>query len=375
MISSIYFAGGTCDIVAHEIVCENEIKELLCVNGGPFGGNAVNNRFTKFMGDILGHAFIEQFQRECPEHWFVFINRFERAKKMAEDDGNSRIKLEIPWEMKSKFEEFQKGSDGPKNIEKVLNQKEKGIRFSSGSIVLSNNVVKALFQDTVQAIVTKVREVLDTNPDLVFDYIFMVGGFSESSFLQRAIKQEFEKQNGGCKVIIPDEAQMAIIRGAVLNGHYQDQITSRIAKKTYGTDICVKYDALKHDVSKTFTDTDGSLRCEVFHPLVEIGESIPIGLVKEEEFSLAIGQSAVEFDLYSVERTPILPVEYLDNQDDQTLMGTIRLETPCSQENKTDRKVVLRIAFGSTELHVEAIDKTGGAVISTKIDLLSCDDA
>ena len=60
-------------MVAHTIVDNNKIKELFAVNGGSLGGNKVNDAFIKLLKEQLGPRFIDSFQRECPEQWFIFM--------------------------------------------------------------------------------------------------------------------------------------------------------------------------------------------------------------------------------------------------------------------------------------------------------------
>jgi molecular chaperone DnaK (HSP70) len=53
----------------------------------------------------------------------------------------------------------------------------------------------------------------------------MVGGFSESPIMQSAIKEAFSTK----KVIIPDEAGLAVLKGAVMYGHKPQTISVRVS--------------------------------------------------------------------------------------------------------------------------------------------------
>ncbi|KRX06778.1 hypothetical protein PPERSA_09180 [Pseudocohnilembus persalinus] len=69
------------------------------------------------------------------------------------------------------------------------------------------------------------------------DFIFMVGGFSESPFLKNEIVSKFESKT--LQVLVPRRPQVSVIRGAAMYGLNPRTISSRIAKKTYG--INTKY--------------------------------------------------------------------------------------------------------------------------------------
>ncbi len=80
------------------------------------------------------------------------------------------------------------------------------------------------------------------------DFIFMVGGFSESPFLKNEILQRFE--NGKMQILVPRRPQISVVRGACLYGLNPRSISSRIAKKTYGINTLTVFDEELHPLSK-----------------------------------------------------------------------------------------------------------------------------
>ena len=115
-------------------------------------------------------------------------------------------------------------------------------------MILSNDIVTALFNETIDQIVDGVRAVFQNPKCKGIQYIFMMGGFSENKYLQAAIKPEFD--NSG---LVSREAQLAILKGAVLFGHHQSQVVSRVARRTYCTSSSQLFDELIHDQHKLFT--------------------------------------------------------------------------------------------------------------------------
>ncbi|CAJ0877977.1 21189_t:CDS:2 [Entrophospora sp. SA101] len=64
--------------------------------------------------------------------------------------------------------------------------------------------------------------------------IFLVGGFSESLYLKKRIKEEFKKKQYVSIVSVPSEPACAIVRGAVEYGLNKDVIKNRVLKYNYG---------------------------------------------------------------------------------------------------------------------------------------------
>ncbi|KAH3822080.1 hypothetical protein DPMN_123850 [Dreissena polymorpha] len=62
--------------------------------------------------------------------------------------------------------------------------------------------------------------------------ILMVGGYSESPILQEAIKKKFPN----IKIIVPPDAGLAVIKGAVIVGHCPIVNKESLSTYTYGTD-------------------------------------------------------------------------------------------------------------------------------------------
>ena len=198
----------------------------------------------------------------------------------------------------------------------------------------------------------------------------MVGGFSECQYLQDAIKERYGKDDV-CTVLIPDEAQLAIIKGAVLYGHFQNQVISRIARKTYGIDCNVHFDSNVHPERKSFIHPDsGEKLCSgVLSVFVESGEEVQVGTCVEKEYLLYKSQARITHEIYSLSRKPNELAEFVDHED-MNKLGTITIETP-NPDALEKRDVKVKMVFGSTEILVEATDVTSQNTCKTTIDFLS----
>ncbi|CAG2202059.1 unnamed protein product [Mytilus edulis] len=105
---------------------------------------------------------------------------------------------------------------------------------------------RKLFKSTIDSIIKHVDKLLK-HPNLSdLHHIIMVGGFSECELVQTAMRQKFPNK----KIIIPDEAGLAVLRGAVLFGHQPKIIGKRILRKTYGIQSWPEWDAELHPKPK-----------------------------------------------------------------------------------------------------------------------------
>jgi hypothetical protein len=123
-------------------------------------------------------------------------------------------------------------------------------RGASG-VDLPPELMKLFFEPLFDKIVDKVQELVDTAADKKgepINFIFMVGGFSESPYLKAIIKDTFEKED--LHILVPRRPQVSVIRGACMFGLNPRSITSRISKKTYGINTLTTFDPEKHPEEK-----------------------------------------------------------------------------------------------------------------------------
>lgn len=136
--------------------------------------------------------------------------------------------------------------------------------------------MKSFFHPLFEKIETKVSELLQDaeNTGSPVNFIFMVGGFSESPYLKAHIKSKFESNN--LTILVPKRPQVSVIRGACMFGLNPRSITSRISKKTYGINTLTTFDIQRHTEEKKVV-IEGEDFCEdVFDAFVHKGQAVNI---------------------------------------------------------------------------------------------------
>lgn len=124
--------------------------------------------------------------------------------------------------------------------------------------------VSKIFEPVVQEIVALVQGQIAATGKTV-NAVLMVGGFGQNAYLRETIRASIDPN---IEVMQPPNGWTAVVRGALMKGLAQLEpttarvkVTSRTARKHYGTEIMNKYDKVKHEKSMAFWDEyDGELK-------------------------------------------------------------------------------------------------------------------
>lgn len=92
-------------------------------------------------------------------------------------------------------------------------------------------------------------------------------------------------------------------------------------------------------------------------------------IIKEPYIAVLKHQPGMLIDIYSTEKDNLDEVVYTDAPY-MHRQGEIYVEMPMVKNNRKDRKVILEIKFGGTEIKVKATDKDSGNTAETAIDFL-----
>jgi hypothetical protein len=96
--------------------------------------------------------------------------------------------------------------------------------------------VKEMFDPVIDRIITLIDDQLKSSSEEKCSAMFLVGGFSESPYLFRRIKETFEHRVP--IIAVPALPIAAIVRGAITYGLNVDIVHDRILKWTYGIEVC-----------------------------------------------------------------------------------------------------------------------------------------
>ena len=246
--------------------------ELLPSSGGcEWGSKFVDHHFEMFLQEFFGPELTECYYKNATARLDI-LKHFEMLKRKFNLGVKSRLQLSYMNEeltgpmLKKIVAAFNE--DKPKDQQ--LNQK------GASGVELPEALMKSFFAPLFDKIETKVAELLleAQKTGSPVNFIFMVGGFSESPYLKAHIKNRFEQE--GLTILVPKRPQVSVIRGACMFGLNPRSITSRISKKTYGINTLTTYDQQKHTEEKKVV-IEGEDFCEdVFDAFVHKGQAVGI---------------------------------------------------------------------------------------------------
>ncbi|KAK3576501.1 hypothetical protein CHS0354_034177 [Potamilus streckersoni] len=350
--------GGTIDVTVHEVTENGALKEITQASGGEWGANQVNTAFSAFMIKIFGAPVWKKFETGFPIEFYEFMQDFERKKCSK---PNKKVNISIPITL-SELHKENEGCDLSMSL-KSMNLSGTSVQFKQGNRLSLDAELfqKEFFASCIENITVHLETVIQRVPNL--KRILLVGGFSECLLVNDSIKKTFPKQ----RVILPPEATVAVLRGAILYGRDPSVIKSRICKFTYGFDWSEEYNPMIHPRDKRINTDDGPYCSDIFKKLVEVGEEINVGHCSEEieTFVTYQFQERIAFPFYkSTQKSPRFVTD-----EGCTHIGTLYMDVPYSREG-VNRSVFIQVQFGGTEITAKARDRTGQKVKSTRFDLL-----
>lgn len=350
------------DVTAHEIEDDDTISEIYHATGGDYGGTKVDKEFQDLLDKIFGEDFMDEFRRSHPSDWLELMNDFEVKKRADRVMTGEVTRIRLPANFINLLR-HENGDDDNRIIRRQYRVEE--VKIAKDYLCLGSEIVKSLFQPAIVSIVNHLKRLLKQNELRNIKLLFLVGGFSESPLLQARIREEFESHYS---ILIPHDAQTAIVKGAVMFGKRPDIVVERCLSETYGTECYTDFVPGLHKKEK-LEYIEGKAKCkDFFSVLARENEKVKIGKYKKtSQYSpIRRNQTRIHFDFFTSSNPE---VRYTTDQGVRKLPGYISVKSPDTSKG-TKRVVELRLFF-ETEIKVVGIDLETGNEASTYIDFLS----
>ncbi|KAH3818541.1 hypothetical protein DPMN_120262 [Dreissena polymorpha] len=335
--------GGTVDITVHEVVSDKELKEIDKASGGAWGGTTIDAEFEKLMDTIAGCAVMKSLKEKFMEDYIEFKRSFELKKR---DFRNTpTVNLRNISRINDLVEEMTGRSLQDQIQRSVFKDK---ISQNRDKLSINVDVMESLFGETIQSITCHLSSLLLTHSSIA--YIVMVGGFSESTLLQKRVKEAFP----GIQVIIPADAGLAVLKGAVMFGHNKRCIISRIARFTYGVQCQTPFDESVHPTnSLRIGRNNRRWAVRSFSKHVEVGQEIPVNQAASQHHYLTRSAQSTISIFASHDKNPL----FVDDQGN-FLIGEFVVDTE-NEDSGVYVPYAVEMYFGGTEIQVKALLSNG----------------
>ena len=339
----VFIAGGTIDITVYECLDNGTCKELICPVGGSWGGTLVNANFQKLLPRFYGEDFMEHLSDEYKSNLLDLSNFFETAKRQCNKNLDKPLHVNlgnIPALHKEFIQTFVGQYRGP-----VTNSEVKVSQ--NGKLVLSPPALQKLFDPVVQEIVQLVQQTVQRNELENLSMIFLVGGFSQCSYLENQLKQNVLKVRPDIHIVKPEEPILCVLRGAVMCGANPSLIDSRIAPRAY---------------LLLAENPDGT---RFFSTVIEKGSSVTHGY--EEKIYAEPAHASMDYvqmDLYATIKDPPYKVS------DKDIKKVCKVRVKCTAPSAKDNFVEFCFKFGGTEIQITGIHRASLTKVKATVDFL-----
>uniref|UniRef100_A0A3Q3KC72 Heat shock protein 12B n=1 Tax=Monopterus albus TaxID=43700 RepID=A0A3Q3KC72_MONAL len=366
--------GGTVDLTVHQIEQpQGTLKELYKASGGPYGAVGVDLAFEAMLCQIFGEDFIQSFKAKRPAAWVDLTIAFEARKRTAAPGRANALNISLPFS----FIDFYKTHRG-QSVEAALRRSNVNIvKWSSqGMLRLTQEAMNELFQPTITNIVKHIEDLMAKPEVRGVRFLFLVGGFAESSMLQKAVQKALGRV---CRIIIPHDVGLTILKGAVLFGLDPTVVRVRRCPLTYGVGVLNRFIEGRHPRDKLLIK-DGREWCtDILDRFVSVDQSVALGEVVRRSYTPArLGQRKIIINIYC---STTDDVTYIDDPGVRKC-GTITLDLPeplpipgavggAGGGVPERREIRAAMQFGDTEIKVTAVDIMSNRSVRASIDFLS----
>lgn len=292
-----------------------------------------------------------------------FLTDFEVKKRTIHPKLAEKVTFKVPISLLETYRETNPGN----NIKTAITSKSKyknKLTWTGDKLRMDAEITKALFDESCKKIVDHLKQLFRHSAVKDVSSILLVGGFAESPMLQVAIKEAFKNK----KVIVPQDAGLAVLKGAVLYGHKPKTISARVCKYTYGVGTTMNFDSAIHLKSKKIIKNDTELCNDIFSIHVSVGQLVKVGEPQVSRNYTVINpeSTSVGFNIYtSNDKEPTYTTE-----EGCTRLGYLTLDMPDTTKGM-DRGASVHMTFSGTEIVVTAVDKDDPEkIVSTTVDFL-----
>ncbi|GBC10505.1 hypothetical protein RclHR1_00970006 [Rhizophagus clarus] len=348
--------GGTIDLTIRKLTGNNQLGEVTESTGDFCGSTFIDKEFINYLRKKLGNSAIDSFRENYYGQFQYMIQEFCRSVKIPFTGDNSKFLYELDIQ-----------ESAPNLLQYVSEETRYKMKEDEWLIEIDYDDVKAMFDPVVNKIIKLIHLQL-SNARETCSAMFLVGGFSESIYLQKRIKQEF--QHLVKNISVPRNPMVAISYGATLyglsinnseNDNFDEShsvISSRILKYTYGIEVrnyWMEGDPIERKIRGG--------RIDRFHCLARRGIQVNIN----EEFTtfftpLSPMQSRVSFRIYYTTKHD---AKYCDEPGMKRL-GKLIIDL--SEIGHLD-KLLFGFSFGQMAFAVTVKNEISGQYCRTKFEI------
>jgi len=332
--------GGTVDLVTHDVQADGTVKELAAGSGDCCGGSYVDAAFLELM-ERKYRAIYTDWVTSKPKDVLKLRKYWLAAKIIFGSGGKTkRALITLPTSLQAALEKAGKVDEDDEDLE------------------LSEAEMKSIFDPIVDRILKLTEEQYQASARRPTK-LLLVGGFAGSPYLQQRVKAAF----GGRveAVVVPPTPGAAVVKGAVIYGLNPRVVASRIARRTYGTDVAVPFAPSSHNEKHKYYDKEEEdfWAKQVFSVYVQAGIHVSYDQVVTKSFRVGSSdQAGMIVRFFSCPHPNPVHVDEPGVREE----GVVRVQVPGTGRQRSV-KVVMK--FGRAQIQASATNEDGERMETT----------
>ncbi|CAB4437241.1 unnamed protein product [Rhizophagus irregularis] len=312
------------------------------------GGGTVN---------LTRHEFLELLRRKLGDPIIELLEDHYNLLQYMVQEFCNEVK-ESFTEEKSEFNRYEINLNNYSSLKDIIRDaKERGLLREADCLIwVEFNDVRGMFDPLINKIIDLIKGQLTQQTSKKCSAIMLVGGFSESEYLQGRIKKEFN--NVVSNISVPKQPMIAVLKGGVQYGLQVGTVVNRVLRRTYGTDIIRR--SMPGDPASQMLPNGYTI---IFDALAGRGKQILVNQKVVRKFKPhSIMQPSIGFDLYvtsannakfcndpGVKLLRLWEIELPDDYEDITILFTITFGTveilATAENQKTGEKYHVKVKY------------------------------
>ncbi|XP_052819941.1 heat shock 70 kDa protein 12A-like [Mya arenaria] len=330
--------GGTADISVHERKSDGTLKEIHKASCGPWGGIFVDKNYMVMLGRLYGEKALIDLRKTEMSDYFDITRDFEHKKRSFHAENTNPVFVRLSVSLRDLVDKYFKQTLEERIA--ALHIQENSIKpIGKDKLKIVSTVIQSWFKGPIDLLIKHINSLLAEAKMERVQTIILVGGFGESPYVQERMRNEI----AGVRLIVPPDAGLAVLKGALRFGHNPAIVSSRIVKYTYGISGHTTFSEKKHQgKKKVMLNGEWKVR-DCFNVFVRVNEEVGVDhqvTIQSTPYS--------EISLTPVYRTTQQNPDFTTDPGCE-LLGTIELENSMDIpfENQYIEDTFL---FGDTEL-------------------------
>ncbi|XP_056013359.1 heat shock 70 kDa protein 12B-like [Ostrea edulis] len=215
--------GGTCVTTVLKVQSDHSLRKVHHVTDVAWGGTKVDDAFYQFLANLFGNDVLSTLRDENMDDYITLFREFEVKKLTIKPDLENKVIIKLPLRL---LEIFQEQSE--KTLAEALPQTRfaKTVELRMNKLRIYPEISKEFFSQTLQGIIQHTTEIMQSFQGESVSKILLVGGFSESPMVLKAITESFPNKT----VIAPADPELTVLKGAVLCGHTPNTVSYRFIR-------------------------------------------------------------------------------------------------------------------------------------------------